>query len=168
MGVVKSSLLLFSQLSPRKLSRKLLSTIPKQAIKETRNSWLPWLQNRHLHQNSWLSHPTMGIQGASMFSWHCEQIKQGTHHSHLLHLAHELDEDSVENLANAGQVCVGPGRDGKRKCENYLQIIKNIWIFSSCQKKVIYFCFMNFVFNVTPVDQLPSDDLAVCPEDTVL
>ena len=27
---------------------------------------------------------------------------------------------------------------------------------------------MNFVFNVTPVDLLPCDDLAVCPEDTVL
>ena len=35
------------------------------------------------------------------------------YHSHVLHLAHELDEDSVENLSDAGQVCVGPGRDEK-------------------------------------------------------
>ena len=37
-------------------------------------------------------------------------VEKQPYHSHLLHLAHELDEDSVEDLADAGKVRVGPVR----------------------------------------------------------
>ena len=48
---------------------------------------------------------------------HGKDLKRVWYHSHLLHLAHEFDEDPVEDLADTGQVCI---RSGSEETEDHL------------------------------------------------